>query len=298
MRILLAIIQEMRPKQWTKNLLLFAGVIFAHRLGQFDRVLSAAGAFAIFCGLSGAIYLFNDIRDADSDRQHPLKRKRPIASGALSMHTAILAALVLSIVALVLSFTLNLRFGVSALVYFVMMILYSIWLKHVVIWDLMIVALGFVIRAVAGVEAIERHGEAIEITPWFITCVLFLALFIAICKRRHELVLMAHTARNHRPVLEHYSEPFLDQMVSIATAASIMSYALYVNVMRDEALQQPRYRMLIWTLPFVVYGIFRYLYLVYKKEEGGSPETLLLRDAPLLLDVLLWTILVGYIFYS
>ena len=289
--MLTTIIHEMRPKQWSKNLLLFAGLVFSHNLGDWTRVTYALAAFAVFCCLSGAVYIINDIRDLESDRQHPLKSNRPIASGRLPVRTALLAAMILVVGSVVGSYAVNLRFGLIATLYFVLMVLYSLALKHVVILDLMIVALGFVIRAVAGVKAIELAGETIPITPWFITCVMFLALFIAICKRRHELLLLAESAANHRPVLEEYSQAFLDQMVSVATAATVISYALYV------VLGVPQRDHMIWTLPFVLYGIFRYLYLVYKRDEGGTPEVMVLQDPALLINVLVWLATVGIILY-
>lgn len=289
-----ALVRAMRPKQWTKNLLLFAGLIFSHNLDDSRRVLLASIGFLLFCALSGAIYLVNDIRDVDSDRRHPLKRNRPIASGALPLNSAWLAAAVIGLGVLAGSYAINPRFGLSATVYFILMLLYSLALKHVVILDLMVIAIGFVIRAIAGVEAIQFQGEVIPITPWFITCILFLALFIAICKRRHELVLLSTSAHQHRPVLEQYSKAFLDQLVSVTTAATVISYALYVT---SSAKDSPRHSYMLWTLPFVLYGVFRYLYLVYKREEGGSPEILLLQDPSLLINVVLWLLTVTIILY-
>ncbi|MCX7019742.1 MAG: decaprenyl-phosphate phosphoribosyltransferase [Candidatus Sumerlaeota bacterium] len=294
MKSLYYLIIGMRPKQWTKNFLLFAGVVFTHNLSQIGRLTDAVSAFIIFCGLSGVIYLFNDLRDGESDRQHPLKCQRPIASGQLSEPLAWSAALIISVLCIVWAFFLNPKFGGYAVVYFIIMVLYSAVLKHVVILDLLIVAIGFVIRAMAGVRAIELPGEDLPITPWFITCILFLALFIVICKRRHELILLADSASSHRPVLEHYSPAFLDQMVSVATTASVLSYALYVVL---GAPPTPKRNLMIMTLPFVLYGIFRYLYLVYKREEGGSPENMLLRDIPMLVNIGLWAVVIVLIFY-
>lgn len=290
-----AVLQELRPKQWIKNLLLFAGVIFTHNLADPNRLFRAFLGFLVFCGLSGVVYIYNDIRDAASDRQHPLKCKRPIACGELSVSVAAGVGVVLALVCLVGAFFLNARFGAAALVYFSVMLLYSAVLKHMVILDLMIVSLGFVIRAVAGVLVIEYPGEDFRITPWFITCILFLALFIILCKRRHEIVLLSDTARHHRPVLEHYSPAFLDQMVSIATAATVLSYTLYITsgITNDPKRQD----YMILTLPFVLYGVFRYLYLVYKKDEGGSPEAMLLKDPGLLINVVLWLVTIAIINY-
>lgn len=293
---ILALIQELRPKQWTKNLLLLAGLIFSRHALEADRVLRATTAFVLFCCLSGVVYLINDLLDLDADRQHPLKRKRPLASGRIPVSSAIVTAVVLAVLGLAGAFALNVRFGTLGLIYLATMLAYSTSLKHVVILDILIVALGFVMRAVGGIWAIEYPGERIVITPWFVTCVLFLALFIAICKRRHELLLLTDSAMNHRPVLEDYSQQLLDQMVSVATAATVLSYALYVTLgVRPEAARHHEY--MVFTVPFVIYGIFRYLYLVYKREEGGAPEALLLQDPPLLVNVVLWLVVMFFIFY-
>lgn len=293
-RLLTAIFKEMRPKQWTKNALLFAGIIFSQHLGETNRLLSALSGFIIFCGLSSVIYIFNDLHDVESDRMHPLKRKRPIASGDLPVPLAWTIAGVLAVVSLTWAFSINLRFGSISLAYFVLMLLYTTTIKHMVILDLMVVAIGFVIRAIAGVLVIELPGESLPITEWFITCVMFLALFIVICKRRHEILLLSGDARHHRPVLEHYSAPFLDQMVSLATTATVMSYALYAIL---GVPKSPRSHLMVYTVPFVLYGICRYLYLVYRRDEGGAPENLLLQDWSLLVNVVLWLIAIMLIFY-
>ncbi len=304
LRLIAALLKEMRPKQWTKNALLFAGIIFSQHLGELPRLLDAISGFLIFCGLSSVIYIFNDLHDIQSDRAHPLKRNRPLASGALPVPVAIAAGIFLAAGSLVWSFAVNWRFGAIAAGYFALMLLYTSVIKHVVILDLLVVALGFVIRAVAGVLAIENPGETLRITPWFLTCVMFLALFIVICKRRHEILLLSTEAKQHRPVLEHYSEAFLDQMVSLATTATVMSYTLYailgVRDMPKEpgALMSPKsHDTMVYTVPFVLYGVCRYLYLVYKKEEGGAPENLVLQDWSLLINVLLWLTVIVYIFY-
>lgn len=289
------ILQLLRPRQWTKNLLLFAGLIFSNHFTEPDRIVKAVVGFFVFCLLSSVIYIVNDAHDADSDRNHPLKCRRPIASGAVSIPVAVVVAAALLTLALVLLY-LNFQFKFNAISmgYLVMMLLYSIWLKHIVILDLMIVSLGFVIRAVAGIFAIEYAGETITVTPWFITCIMFLALFVIICKRRHEIILLSDDARSHRPVLEHYSPLFLDQMINVATTATVISYALYVTLGVPDT---PRSEFMVLTLPFVLYGVFRYLYLVYKRDEGGSPEILLFQDLSLLLVVVLWLITVTLILY-
>ncbi|MGB9691853.1 MAG: decaprenyl-phosphate phosphoribosyltransferase [Candidatus Sumerlaeaceae bacterium] len=291
-----ALIEELRPKQWTKNLLLFAGLIFSRHALEADRILRAATAFFLFCCVSSVVYLINDLADLEADRQHPFKRKRPLASGAISPRLAAHVAGILALVGVAGSFALNMRFGLLGLLYLVTMIAYSLRLKHMVILDVLVVAIGFVMRAVGGILAIEYPEEKIRITPWFIVCVLFLALFIAICKRRHELLLLSDSATNHRPVLDDYSHQLLDQMVSVATAATVISYALYVTLgVRPEATRH--HEFLIFTVPFVLYGIFRYLYLVYKREEGGAPEALLLQDLPLIVNILSWLVVMFVIFY-
>jgi len=297
MKPAIALLQELRPKQWTKNLLLFAGLVFSRHATEGDRVLRATLAFILFCALSSVVYLINDIMDLEADRKHPLKKNRPLASGAVSVPAALVTAAVLGFGGLVGCFALNLRFGILALCYIALMTAYSLRLKHMVILDLLIVAVGFVMRAVGGIWAIEYPGEQIPITPWFLTCVLFLALFISICKRRHELLLLTDTATSHRPVLDDYSPPLLDQMVSVSTSATVLSYALYVTIgVRPEAVRHQQY--MIFTLPFVLYGIFRYLYLVYKCDKGGAPEALLLQDVPMIVNILLWLAAMMYIFYG
>ncbi len=288
-------IRLLRPRQWTKNLLLFAGVIFSNHFHEVDRLFKAAIGFVIFCLLSSIIYIVNDVRDAEIDRVHPLKCKRPIAAGQVSKSAALAVGGLLGVIAGLLMFTtMEMRFIAIAIAYLLLMIAYSLRLKHVVILDLMIVSIGFVIRAVAGVFAIEHPGETILITPWFVTCIMFLALFVVICKRRHEIVLLSDEAIAHRPVLEHYSPIFLDQMINVATTATVISYALYVTI---GVADQPDAGYMVLTLPFVLYGIFRYLYLVYKKDEGGAPETLLFQDLSLLVAVILWLVSVVTILY-
>lgn len=288
------ILTLLRPRQWTKNLLVFAGIVFSNHFLELDRIGNAVLAFVVFCLLSSIVYIVNDYRDCESDKLHPLKSKRPIASGAISKRDALILAGVLLFPVLVLLFTFfQVRFQVLSLLYLTLMLLYSVWLKHIVILDLLIVSLGFVMRAVAGIFAIERPAETIHVTPWFLTCVLFLALFIVICKRRHEIVLLSEDAKSHRPVLEHYSPIFLDQMVNVATTATVMSYALYVIL---GAPERGGDKMII-TLPFVLYGVFRYLYLVYRKDEGGSPEILIFQDVSLLLTVVFWLTSVMLILY-
>jgi 4-hydroxybenzoate polyprenyltransferase len=280
----------MRPRQWTKNLLLFAGIIFSENLHNAEMLRNAVWGFISFCLLAGAIYIFNDLHDINEDLQHPRKRLRPIASGAIRPAIALVWGIIISILGLLLAFSITRNFGIAAVSYFVLLGLYSFALKHVVIIDIMVIALGFVIRAIAGVEAIKLPGVDVPVTPWFIACTLFLALFLAISKRRHELILLSERASNHRPVLEEYSPAFLDQMVAIVTSGTVISYALWTTVGFHK-------RNMVYTLPFVLYGIFRYLYIVYQKREGGSPESELLRDIPLLVNIFLWLVTVLILLY-
>ncbi|MCX7047034.1 MAG: decaprenyl-phosphate phosphoribosyltransferase [Candidatus Sumerlaeota bacterium] len=296
-----ALIQSLRPKQWTKNLLLFAGLLLSKHLHDYALVARAVEGFIVFCALSGVIYIFNDIADLKSDQAHPVKRKRPIASGRLPVSVAAVAALVICAGALTGAFLINRQFGYCSLVYLLLISGYSFHLKHVVILDLMILALGFVLRAIAGVLAIRMAGgPEIAMTSWFLACTFFLALFLATCKRRHELLLLADNAHSHRPVLEEYSSGFLDQMISVATAATVVSYALYTT--SSHAIGAGRLSdgssPMVYTLPFVVYGISRYLYLAYRRDKGGEPETVLLTDKWMIGNLILWLAAVLSILYG
>lgn len=255
-------------------------------------VFKAVCGFIVFCFLSSAVYILNDIWDIEQDKAHPHKKYRPLPAGKISVRSAAFLAAILSISSIAVSFIINTYFGVYALIYFVLMNLYSLYLKHIVILDIMIIAIGFVIRAAAGVEAIRYMGSEVPISPWFIACTLFLALFLAICKRRHELILLNANAIGHRKVLDEYTPAFLDQMVSIATSATIISYALYTITGTKFGSSK-----MVLTIPFVLYGILRYLYLVYKKDEGGSPDILLFKDKYLLINILLWLLAVTIILY-
>jgi 4-hydroxybenzoate polyprenyltransferase len=281
---------SLRPGQWTKNLLVFAGVLFGHRLLEPVAVVQAVSAFLIFCALSGAVYLINDIADRESDRLHPLKALRPIASGALPVSTAALAAMVLAAAAILGSAALGWPFTIVAVAYLVLQILYSGPLKQIVILDVLTIAVGFVLRAAAGAMAVQ-----VEFSHWLLVCTLLLALFIALAKRRHEIVLLAGDATSHRRILGEYSEYLLDQMIGVVTASTLIAYIFYtVSPETQEKFGTP---WLGLTIPFPLYGIFRYLYLVHKREGGGSPADLLLTDRPLLICVALWTIAVTLIIY-
>jgi 4-hydroxybenzoate polyprenyltransferase len=287
----ISLVRSLRPSQWTKNLIVFAGLIFGQRLLDPGAILYAAAAFAVFCALSGVVYLINDVADREADRQHPLKQLRPIASGAVPVSTALGLALVLAVGALAAAFFLRFEFGLIALAYVGLLALYSGPLKHVVIIDVLTIAIGFVLRAAAGAIVIAE-----PVSHWLLIVTILLALFLALSKRRHELVLLTDSATSHRPILQEYSPYLLDQMISVVTASTLVAYAFYT--VSPETIQKFNTDKLGLTLPFPLYGIFRYLYLVHQKEGGGSPSDMLLNDKPLLLCVLLWAIAVALIIYG
>ncbi len=282
--------RSLRPEQWTKNLVLFAGVLFGLRLFEINAVLRSIAAAGIFCVLSGVIYLINDVMDREADKRHPLKCRRPIASGALSPRTALVAALILAAGALTGAWFLGLWFFVIAVAYVSLQTLYSGPLKHMVILDVLTIAFGFVFRAVAGAVVVN-----VPISHWLLICTVLLALFLALSKRRHELTLLADGATSHRRILEEYSPYLLDQMIGVVTAATLMAYAIYT--VSPETIAKFGSDWLGLTIPFPLYGIFRYLYLVHQKKGGGSPTAMLLTDRPLLICVALWACAVVLIIY-
>jgi len=288
--IVLHLLTSLRPGQWTKNLLVFAGLLFGRRLSDPSAVLAAVAAFSVFCLLSGVVYIVNDIADRESDRRHPLKARRPIASGALPLTAAAAAAIAAAVAALAGAAALGMPFLAIAVIYLVLQSLYSISLKHVVIIDVLTLAIGFVLRAVAGAVAVN-----VEISHWLLVCTILLALFIALAKRRHEIVLLAGGAVEHRPILGEYSAYLLDQMIAVVTASTLIAYVFYtISPETQEKFGTP---WLGLTIPFPLYGIFRYLYLVHRRDGGGSPADLLLTDRPLLLCVAVWALAVALIIY-
>jgi len=282
---------SLRPEQWTKNLLVLAGVVFGGRLTDPRSVEIALGAFAIFCALSGAVYLFNDVADRAADQNHPLKRERPIASGRLMVTTALVAGLVLGIAGVQAAFMIRTELGVVAGTYLTMLLIYSVALKHVVIVDVLMIAAGFVLRAIAGAVAVD-----VPIGHWLLVCTTLLALFLALSKRRHELTLLAEGATDHRRILEEYSPYLLDQMIGAVTSSTLIAYTVYATS-TDTAARLGTTKLGL-TIPFVLYGIFRYLYLVHQKRGGGSPAAMLLTDRPLLGCVALWAATVIALLYS
>lgn len=278
-----AILQQLRVRQWTKNLVVFAGVIFSHRFMEGRELLRAAQGFLAFCLLASSVYALNDIQDVDRDRVHPKKRRRPIASGRLPVSVAGMMVAVLLILSVLLAAPLGRNFLVVAGLYFFLNLAYSLALKRVVLVDVMVIALGFVLRAVGGVTVLTT-GEGIS--PWLLVCTLFLALFLAVCKRRQERVLLAGQAEDHRATLAEYPPELVDQLIPVVTASTVIAYAIYtVNPSTVGKFGTDR---LVYTVPFVVYGVFRYLYLVYRRQRGESPSEILVSDAPTLVNVLLW----------
>ncbi len=287
----LNLVLSLRPAQWTKNLIIFAALLFGQRLQDVRAVLYAVAAFGVFCLLSGVVYLLNDVADRETDRSHPVKRRRPIASGALPVGVALASAAALAVVALGTAFWLRPAFGVVGALYLALLSSYSGPLKHVVIIDVLTIAVGFVLRAAAGAIVID-----VPISHWLLFLTILLALFLALSKRRHELVLLADGATSHRPILEQYTPYLLDQMIAVVAASTLVAYAIYT--VAPETIDKFDTQLLGLTLPFPLYGIFRYLYLVHQKDGGGSPAEMLLTDRPLLACVALWALAVVAIIYG
>jgi 4-hydroxybenzoate polyprenyltransferase len=281
---------SLRPGQWTKNLFVFAALVFAERLTDRDSVSRAVAAFLIFCALSGAVYLINDFFDREKDRRHPTKAVRPVASGAVSSGAALAAAALIGAAALAAASALGPHFFAIAAGYVALLSAYSAFLKNAVIIDVLTVAVGFTLRAAAGAAAI-----AVPISHWLLVCTTLLALFIALSKRRHELTLLTERATEHRPILVDYTPHLLDQMISVVTASTLIAYVFYT--ISPETTEKFRTDLLPLTIPFPLYGIFRYLYLVHRRDLGGSPAELVLNDRPLLGCVLLWGLSVIAIIY-
>ena len=288
---MMAFLRALRPHQWTKNLLVYAALLFSKHLFEREPFLLATGAFLSFCGVSGAVYLWNDIADIERDRLHPKKKTRPIASGALSVRAATVGALLLCAFSLAAAFAIDSRLGLTAAAYLVLNLGYSFGLKHAVILDVLSLSLGFVMRALAGGFAIDA-----PVTEWLLVLTLLLALFLALAKRRHEITSLGEGAASHRAILAEYSPYLIDRMTAVVTASVVTAYAFYT--LSPETVQKFGTARLSWTLPLVLYGIFRYLYLVHQKDQGDSPSDMLLTDRPLLAAVALWAILVIAILYT
>ena len=281
---------SMRPYQWTKNLFIFAGLVFSQNVLDGALVLKTVFGFFAFCVLTSGAYMINDVLDVKEDRAHPTKMKRPIASGRVSKMWAFCIAVPLIIGSLLLSFVLHINFGLTSLIYLLLMIFYSLFLKRIVILDVLVISAGFILRVVAGTVLV-----GVVVSSWLLTCTIFLSLFLALGKRRHELGLVQQGSEGYRQVLRRYNQNFLDQLIAITAASTLFSYALYT--MSDSTVEKFGSENLKFTIPFVVYGLFRYLYLIHVKKEGGNPGKDLFSDYALLIDVILWVFSVGLIIY-
>jgi len=283
------ILKSMRPRQWPKNFFVLAGLIFDGQLTNFASLWITLLAFVLFCLASSLVYIINDLTDIESDRLHPFKRNRPLASGQLSQRTAIIAAVVLFILTFPSAFILNINFGLIISGYFILMLAYSLWLKHIPIIDVMIIAAGFVLRVAAGVVIIVTT----RFSPWLFVATTFLALFIALGKRRAEIYLLESAADSHRQVLKGYSLELLDQLLTIVMASTLMTYCLYTF----SSPITPGNNVMMLTIPFVIYGLFRYLYLIRMHHIGGAPEEIVLTDLPMQLAVGFWGLTIIIILY-
>lgn len=281
---------EMRPMEWSKNLLVFSGLIFSRSLTDPHNVAVSFIGFVLFCCAASGVYLFNDLCDLKEDREHPVKRHRPLASGALSVNVARFTMLVLFATASVGALLLSHWFAVLIGVYLATCLAYSLKLKDIVILDVILIASGFVIRAISGAVIIS-----VDVSEWLVLCTSMVALLVGFGKRRHELVLLEASAENHRRSLSDYSVGFLDSIMNICAGAAVLTYALYTRA--DQTVERVGSRAMLLTIPFVVYGVFRYLFLIHRREAGGDPVQILFRDRPTLLNLLLWILTAGLVIY-
>ncbi len=289
MKKLCYIFKTMRPRQWTKNVFLFAALVFDGQLFTRDSFLVTFLAFILFCLTSSLVYIINDIADIETDRQHPVKQERPLASGKLSKRTAIIAAVILSLLVFPPAFIMDLGLGLILSGYLLLMLVYSLWLKHVPLIDVMILAAGFVLRVAASVVIIETQ----RFSPWLFVATTFLALFIGLGKRRAEIQLLETNAGAHRRVLDGYTLDFLDQLLTIVLSVTLMTYCLYTF----SAEIMPGSQSMMLTIPFVIYGLFRYLFLIRIEHIGGAPEEIVLTDHPMQATIGLWGLTVILILY-
>lgn len=283
-----AILALMRPKQWIKNVVVLAGVVFAGRLAEAEFVRYALAAFAVFCLLSSAVYVFNDVIDAEKDRNHPEKRKRPIAAGQVGRGEGVVLALVLAAVGLGAAFALGPRFATAAGAFVGLNVLYTLWLKSKVIIDVMSIAVGFMIRAIGGVEVLRDLDPTVALSNWLLLCTFFLALVMGFGKRRSELVLLNDEAQEHRSALGDYSVALLDVIIPLCSACALIAFSVYT--IWPETIEKFGTDKLVYTVPFVVYGFLRYLFLIRERGLGGNPSEILFRDGALLVSVIAWMI--------
>ena len=282
MHILVSLFRAMRPKQWTKNAIVYAGIVFDGQLFVLDSFLRVTLSFILLCFVASTIYLINDLADIEADRLHPTKRFRPLASGDLPQRVAVIAAIILPIVSFLVALTYSPLFTAVLVIYFIMHVLYTFWLKHVVIIDIMTLTAGYVLRVVAGVIVIH----VANFSPWLYACTALLALFLAIGKRRQELVMLGDKAEDIRSTYGAYNLPLLDDMLRVVTTSTFVAYLLYT--VEAETIKVANTSLALITVPFVLYGLFRYLYLIHVKGDGGAPDEVLLRDRPLQVTLLLW----------
>jgi 4-hydroxybenzoate polyprenyltransferase len=285
------IVKLLRPRQWIKNVFVFAGLIFSRHFFYGASIIQSIIAFLLFCMLSSGVYILNDILDYEEDRMHPGKKERPIAAGTITRRTGVILAFAFMGAALVGAYLAALAFFYTCLIYAILMVLYSSFVKKVIILDVLFVAAGYVLRAIAGAVVIE-----VEISPWLLLCTLLLALFLAISKRRSEIMRLGDMAVQHRKTLAGYSINLLNQMIGIVTSACIVSYCLYT--LAPETTAKFGTRSLLYTVPFVIYGVFRYLYLTYSSTDAESPEKIITGDKPLLICLVLWAVLCVVILIS
>ncbi len=288
-RQLALLLKTMRPKQWTKNVFVWAALLFDVKLFQADPFLRTLVTFVLFCLISGVVYIINDLVDLEKDRQHPKKRGRPLASGALNTRFAIVAAAVITLASLPLALWANRGLALILYGYLVLMVAYSFWLKNIVIVDVLTIAAGFVLRVGAGVAVVE----VTRFSPWIYVCMVLLALFLGLGKRRQEIVLLQENSVNARAILSEYNLRFVDEMLSLVSASTVMAYAFYTF----SAPNLPPNHLMMLTIPFVLYGLFRYLYLIHVKGEIEPPDVVVLKDRALLLDVVLFGVAIFLIFY-
>jgi 4-hydroxybenzoate polyprenyltransferase len=287
--VIRGLIKTMRPRQWLKNGLVYAALFFDRKVIDLESFARTTAAFILLCMVSSAVYIMNDLVDIDNDRRHPTKKTRPLAAGELSPALAIVVAIILAIGGLAAGFILSPTLGWILLTYLVIQVAYTFYFKHVVLMDVILVASGFILRVGAGVAVISVQ----RFSPWLYVCTGLLALLMALGRRRHELSLLGLDAGNHRAILEEYTIDLIDRLIGIVAGAALVAYSLYTFM--AEGL--PENNLMMLTIPFVLYGIFRYLYLIHVKHEGGAPEDIFIRDRPMQLTLFFWAVVVFFVLY-
>jgi len=294
MRRLWYIFTSMRPRQWTKNLVLFAGVVFSRNLFEGGLLLRSFYGFLVFCLLSGSIYVLNDIFDRKKDAEHPIKRERPIAAGRVKPSEALPFSIAVMVLMLVVAWMLGREFFLVAAAFIALNIVYSMFLRKIVILDVFSISFDFLLRAGAGVEVLRPKAPDVELSPWLLICTLFLSLFLGFCKRRNEIVFLEE-AQAHRDSLKDHSVRLLDQLVGLSATTALVSYSIYT--IWPTTVEKFGTSNLVYTIPFVVFGIMRYLYIVYSRDEGGDPSGTLLTEKSILIDVFIWFVATIFILW-